>query len=104
MIAADLSSDDDRARMVAGVGELGLDVSILVNNAGFGGFGTAHDFGVERQTQMIRLNCETLTYLQAIYTKPMVERGAGAVLNWPPRRPSSRSPARPPTRPRRRSS
>ena len=81
VIAADLANDDDRARVVAGVGDLGLDVSILVNNAGFGGFGTAHDFGVERQTQMIRLNCETLTYFQATYTKPMVERETGAVLN-----------------------
>jgi uncharacterized protein len=81
VIAADLANDEGRARVVEGVRDLGLDVGILVNNAGFGGFGAAHDFGVERQTEMIRLNCETLTYLQATFTEGMVERRSGAVLN-----------------------
>ena len=30
---------------------------------------------------MVRLNCETLVYLQARYYPAMVERGRGAVLN-----------------------
>ncbi len=81
VIAADLCRDDDRAHVVGAVRELGLHVDILVNNAGFGGFGAVHDSDVERQAEMIRLNCETLAYLQATYTRTMVERRSGAVLN-----------------------
>ena len=81
VVGADLSNDDERARVVETVGERGLRVDVLINNAGFGGFGAAHESGVERQTEMIRLNCETLTYFQATFTESMAERGSGAVLN-----------------------
>lgn len=81
VIGADLATEAGRAHVVAAIGELGLQVEILINNAGFGGFGAAHEFGVERQVDMVRLNCETLTYLQATYTEGMVERHQGAVLN-----------------------
>ena len=81
VVGADLSKAAERARVVETVRELGLRVDILINNAGFGGFGAAHEAGVERQTEMIRLNCETLTYLQTTFTEPMAKRGSGAVLN-----------------------
>lgn len=81
VIGADLATEAGRANVVAAIGELGLQVEILINNAGFGGFGAAHEFGVERQVDMVRLNCETLTYLQATFTEGMVERRQGAVLN-----------------------
>jgi len=81
VIAADLSDAQGRNEMVAGVDALGLDIEILINNAGFGGFGSVHESDPERQAQMVRLNCETLAYLQARYTPAMVERGRGAVLN-----------------------
>ncbi len=81
VIAADLAKDADRARVVDAVRALDLRVDVLINNAGFGGFGAVHELGVERQTEMIHLNCETLAYLQATFTKPMVAEGAGAVLN-----------------------
>ncbi len=81
VIATDLSSEAGRAGVIDRVGELGLQVDILINNAGFGGFGAAHEFGVERQTEMVRLNCEALVHLQAAYTEGMAARRSGAVLN-----------------------
>jgi uncharacterized protein len=81
VITADLSSEEGRTNLAAAVDGLGLDVEILVNNAGFGGFGAAHETDADRQAQMVSLNCVTLTYLQALYTPAMAERGRGAVLN-----------------------
>jgi hypothetical protein len=81
VVTADLSSSQGRDAMVAAVKALELDVEILINNAGFGGFGAVHEMDAERQAEMVRLNCETLTYLQALYTPAMAERGRGAVLN-----------------------
>lgn len=81
VIAADLTTEDGRAGVVTKIDELGLDVEILINNAGFGGFGAVHEMDLVHQVQMVRLNCETLVFFQATYTPAMAERRRGAVLN-----------------------
>ena len=48
VIAADLGDAAGRDRLAAEIAELGLDVEILVNNAGFGGFGTSSSADRER--------------------------------------------------------
>jgi uncharacterized protein len=80
-IAADLGAPAGRADLFERVAALGLDVEILVNNAGFGGSGNVHRSDPARLTQMVSLNCEALVELQARYTPAMVERGRGAVIN-----------------------
>ena len=80
-IAADLGTKSGRGQVVGRVAALGLDVEILVNNAGFGGSGNVHRGDPGRLTRMVRLNCEALVELQARYTSAMAERGRGAVIN-----------------------
>jgi short-subunit dehydrogenase len=79
--AADLGSDSGRDAMLAQVEGTGLDVEILVNNAGFGGSGKAHRSDPARLAQMVALNCETLVYLQAALSPAMADRGRGAIIN-----------------------
>ncbi len=81
VIAADLGDTAERDRLERRIGELGLTVEILVNNAGFGNSGAVHETERDRIVAMVRLNCEALLDLQARYTPGMVERGRGAVLN-----------------------
>ena len=81
VIAADLGERPARDRLAAQVEELGLDVEILVNNAGFGDRGQLRDPDRERLIAMLRVNCEALLDLQARYLPAMVERGRGAVIN-----------------------
>jgi short-subunit dehydrogenase len=80
-IAADLGEAGERERLEGAIAELGLEVEILVNNAGFGDSGKLSSTDRERVTAMVRLNCEALVDLQARFTPAMVARGRGAVLN-----------------------
>jgi uncharacterized protein len=80
-IAADLGTQAGRDELLERVTALGLDVEILVNNAGFGDSGNLHRGDPSRLTQMVRLNCEALLDLQARYSPAMAERGRGAIIN-----------------------
>jgi short-subunit dehydrogenase len=80
-LACDVASDRSRRRMLARLGELGLDVEVLVNNAGFGTAGRFQSLDPEREAEMVRLNCEAVVALCGRFVPDMVRRGQGAVLN-----------------------
>jgi short-subunit dehydrogenase len=80
-ISADVSKQRDRDRMARQIGELGLDVEILVNNAGFGSGGAFVELDGEGETEMVRTNVEAVVGLASNYLPEMVERGRGAILN-----------------------
>lgn len=81
VLGVDLNSEEARAELPAQIAALGLDVEILVNNAGFGGNGSVHRNDPVRLTKMINLNCLALVDLQARFGPAMVERGQGAIIN-----------------------
>jgi short-subunit dehydrogenase len=80
-LECDLSDDGSRTRMLALLAELGTRVEVLVNNAGYGSGGSFHELELEREIQMVRLNCEAVVALCGRFLPEMVERGRGAVLN-----------------------
>jgi hypothetical protein len=80
-IAADLAAAGERDRLAGRLDALGLEVEILVNNAGFGAFGTVHGLDRERLVEMVRINCEALVDLQARLSPAMAARRRGAILN-----------------------
>ena len=61
----------------------GLDVGVLVNNAGVASPSAAylHEADVEAWVQMVRVNLWALTEVTAAVLPGMVERGRGAVVN-----------------------
>ena len=79
--SADLGTLAGRDDLAARISEAGLEVSILVNNAGFGDSGDFHKTDRERNLRMIELNCGALTDLQGRYLPSMVERASGTVIN-----------------------
>ena len=81
VVPADLEGPGGRDAMAAAIGELDVEVEILVNNAGFGDSDDFVDVDRERLVRMIELNCVALTDLQSRYLRPMVQRGRGAVIN-----------------------
>ena len=59
----------------------GIQVDLLINNAGFGGYGKFHQRELAREEAMMQLNMNTLTSLTHLYVQGMVSRGHGAILN-----------------------
>src|SRR6478672_11173453 len=81
VVAADVSTADGRAGLLAAVESLGLDVEVLVNNAGFGSGGPFTELDGEREAEMVRTNVEAVVALSSAYLPAMTARGRGAVLN-----------------------
>jgi short-subunit dehydrogenase len=80
-LASDLTDPQARDALATRIHELGLEVGVVVNNAGFGGGGRLARADRQYLVQMVRLNCEALVDLQSRHLPEMIERGAGAVLN-----------------------
>ena len=80
-IACDVTDPDSRAKLIAAIAERGLDVEVLVNNAGYGSGGLFQQLDGESEVRMVRTNCEAIIAFCAEYVPQMVERGRGAVLN-----------------------
>jgi short-subunit dehydrogenase len=78
VIACDLATD--AASLPARVAELGLDVDLLINNAGFGTHGRFWEIDDGRDAEMVRLNCEAVVVLTRAFLPAMIERGGGGVI------------------------
>ncbi|WP_066225167.1 SDR family NAD(P)-dependent oxidoreductase [Formosa haliotis] len=78
-MAKDLSQVNISQEIVTELGETEIDV--LVNNAGFGLFGTFATTDWEREAQMLNLHVLTTTHLTKLLLKGMVQRGFGRILN-----------------------
>jgi uncharacterized protein len=57
-----------------------LEIELLVNNAGFGVFGRAHEAEPARLAEMIQVNCTAVTALTRLYLPGMVARRHGDIL------------------------
>jgi short-subunit dehydrogenase len=78
-LACDLADPAERQRLREEVANRGLDVGILVNNAGFTTVGDVHE-NPDRQLGMVRVNVEALVDLTTMWLPGMTERGSGAVI------------------------
>ncbi len=81
VIAADLSVRDAAPQLVDSLKQRNLEISLLVNNAAFGGRGEFWKLPLERQMAMVRLNINALAELTYLLLPAMVEREAGAIIN-----------------------
>jgi short-subunit dehydrogenase len=77
----DLSSAGAGDRLARSVLERGRQISLLVNNAGFGARGEFWKLPLERQMDMIRLHLAALIELSHHFLPGMVERREGGIIN-----------------------
>ena len=61
--------------------EQGIEVGILVNNAGIGDYGPFVQSDPERLERMLSLNVIALTEITRMFLPRMIERGSGRILN-----------------------
>jgi hypothetical protein len=78
VVDCDLVSD--AASLPGKVEKLGVDVDLLVNNAGFGLRGRFLELDPEREAEMVRVNCEAIVVLTHAFVPAMVERRGGGVI------------------------
>ncbi|HEY6241600.1 MAG TPA: SDR family oxidoreductase [Burkholderiales bacterium] len=80
-IAQDLSLPEGAAKVREKVGELGLAIDFLVNNAGVGTYGLFAEADIERELRMMQLNMVSLTALTKLFLPGMLSRRQGGILN-----------------------
>lgn len=81
VIAVDLGTSDGPERLIAAVEDAGLQIDILINNAGFGGQGRHVDRPIADEQAMIDLNIKALVALTHHFAARMVAQGGGKILN-----------------------
>ena len=81
VIAQDLTMPQAAQSVFAQTEQLGIQVDILINNAGFGGHGRFFERELAKEQQMIQLNITALTELTHLYLQGMVARRRGKILN-----------------------
>ena len=81
VLAMDLSLPTAAGELWQQTDRLGLEIAVLVNNAGFGTHGDIADADPQRLEEAIELNCRTMVGTTARYLPQMRARGAGTVIN-----------------------
>jgi hypothetical protein len=80
-VVKDLADPAATDRIETVLDERGIEVDVLVNNAGFGTYGPFVGSDREAELDQIRVNVAAVTELTHRLLPRMVERGAGRVLN-----------------------
>ncbi|MCF6441413.1 SDR family oxidoreductase [Pseudoalteromonas luteoviolacea] len=81
VINEDLSQPGAAQRIFDKTSALNIEVDVLINNAGFGGHGVFYQRDMVADQQMVQVNITALTDLTHLYSKGMVARQRGRILN-----------------------
>ncbi|MGQ0828403.1 MAG: SDR family NAD(P)-dependent oxidoreductase [Bacteroidota bacterium] len=79
--AKDLCNSDNAFELYDEVKSKGIEIEILVNNAGHGHYGEFMDTDLRMELAIIQLNISSLVVLTKLFLKDMVNRGSGKILN-----------------------
>jgi len=80
-IVSDLSTPSAPLEIYRNLTQNKTEISILVNNAGFGAYGKFSDISLEKQLEMIQVNITALTQLTRLFLTDMIKQGDGHILN-----------------------
>jgi short-subunit dehydrogenase len=80
-IVADLARPDAPRELYDQLKRDGVDVGVLVNNAGFGNNGRLMDHDVQGELNLVQVNVHAALHLARLFGADMVTRGRGGILN-----------------------
>lgn len=80
-IAIDLVEADADKKLFEETTRRGIEVELLINNAGFGSMGYFDELDLDWELKMVALNVRSLVALTHRYLQPMVKRKSGAIMN-----------------------
>lgn len=81
VVPADLTREEEVDKVFAFTERNNLNVSILINDAGFGDFGEYSSCDYAKQRDMVNLNVLALMKLTRLYLPAMAENRGGKILN-----------------------
>ncbi|NJK38015.1 MAG: SDR family oxidoreductase [Oscillatoriales cyanobacterium RM2_1_1] len=81
VIVQDLTAPGACQSVFERVMQQGLQVDLLINNAGFGDYGNFTDRPLEKQVAMIQLNVTALVELTHLFLPGMKQRQSGGIIN-----------------------
>lgn len=79
--AKDLARITSAQEIYDEVNALGIEVDILINNAGFGTSGLFHETNLNKYLEEIQVNLISLTSLTRLFVEDMVKRKRGKIMN-----------------------
>ena len=79
-IAADLAQQDAPQQIFTFTLAKQIEIELLVNNAGFGGYGEFATAETQRLLDMVQVNCSAVVHLTRLYLPQMLKRRSGDVL------------------------
>lgn len=81
VVVADLALSESAANIFAATEKAGIQIDILINNAGFGGHGKFHERDLAQDQAMMQVNMVSLVNLTHLYLQGMVNRNSGKILH-----------------------
>lgn len=81
VVPADLTFEADRQKVVDEVAARGLELDVLVNNAGLSTTGLVVNSTAEAELRMVKVDVEAVVHLSTLALPGMAQRGRGVILN-----------------------
>lgn len=81
VVGIDLARPGSARDLYDAISAKGLNVDILINNAGVGQYGPFEECDVDQAMQMLELNIVTLTALTRLFLVDMIRRRSGRIMN-----------------------
>lgn len=81
VLAEDLADPNAPGRIYDTLQRQGIEVDVLVNNAGFGDFGPFAETDLKVDLEMMQVNMTALVHLTRLFLPGMVDRKKGKILN-----------------------
>ena len=80
IVAADLARADAPEEILNFTRENGIEIELLINNAGFGAYGEFSKVELSRQLEMVNVNISAVIRMTHVFAQPMMERRRGDIL------------------------
>jgi uncharacterized protein len=80
VFSADLADPAAPEKIFAFTSEIGMEIDLLINNAGLGQYGEFPSVEKQRLLDMVQVNCNAVVHLTRLYLPLMVARRRGDVL------------------------
>lgn len=81
VLVQDLTAPGAASKVFEAVTQKNISIDLLINNAGFGTYGSFSETSLPKQLEMIQLNILSLVELTYQFLPQMQQRGSGSIIN-----------------------